>query len=624
MKCNEFEILIDEYIDGAISSAPKKEFELHMQECESCRKEYTETVKLLETVSTLPKEAMPMHDLWANIESRISTGNGGKKKIFDLKKANREDYSEYTENYKKNSYLKYGAIALIAAMVLIALLPSLFLNRNTPLLDKVMTPYWKVNRLSGITIAAANIIGDTDSLKVGDWLETKDSSRALLNVPGLGTVTIEPNSKLRITKSETDEHRIDLVYGTINANIDAKPRTFYVDSKSATAIDLGCAYTYTVSPNGDGILYVKQGMVSLQSNGRESLVPEGKFCLAKAGIGPGTPFRENTSAALKDALMKYDFEKGGDKEVEAIIKNSKKSDMVTLINLLPRVDASNKTKLYNHITQYTPAPRDIPRDSVPNFDAKDLNEWIQKFQKEWKEEMQQNMKELQENLKNMSKELRENLSKLPKDEYDNGQFNEELQQQIQENIEKHMDKLENLNKMIVIPNDLIEKSVQESLEKANEELEKNGDRIDREMEKLQDRMERLNERMQDRMEEQKERQEELKDRQKERDEELKEREDERKEELKERDKDHRDELKERENEYKEKYKDYWKNYKYNFNFDNLESLKVEPPDVEAPDVEAPDVEAPDVETPEVESFDVETNEATEPSKKNEPENNHDK
>jgi hypothetical protein len=213
MKCTEFEILIDDYIEGALSSSEKQEFELHMHDCESCRKNYTETAKLLETVNSLPKSAEPMHDLWENIEFRITSGS--RKKIFTLKNANREDYSEYKENYKKNKYFKYGAITLIAAMILIALLPSLFFNKNTPLLDKVMTPYWKVTKLSGITIAAANIINDIDSLKVGDWLETKDSSRAMLNVPGLGTVTVEPNTKLRITKSENDEHRIDLVYGIL-------------------------------------------------------------------------------------------------------------------------------------------------------------------------------------------------------------------------------------------------------------------------------------------------------------------------------------------------------------------------------------------------------------------------
>jgi hypothetical protein len=601
MNCKEFQILIDDYIEGNLAPAVKENFDRHKTECTICMNEYGETAKLLEMVESLPKETVPVHNLWSNIESRISDGKTSKRKIFSIKTPTNR-FSVNGDD-KKNKYLKYAAISLIAAMILVALLPSLFMNRNTPILDKVMTPYWKVTNLSGITIVASNIIGTVDSLKPGDWLETKDSSRAVLDVPGLGSVTIEPNTKLKIVKSDTNEQRISLEYGTINANINAKPRTFYVDSKSATAIDLGCSYTYTVYQNGDGILYVKQGMVSLQAHGRESLVPEGKFCLAKPGIGPGTPFRENTSAALKDALIKYDFEKGGEKEVETILKNAQRSDVVTLINLLSRVDEANKTKVYYHISHYAPPPKNIPKDSIPRIDIQDLNEWIQKYQKEWKDEMQKNMKDLKENLKNLNKELKESLSKLPDSEYHNGEFNEELQHKIQENLEKHLDKLQNLDKIMVIPNEIIEKSIQESLEKASEELEKNGDKIQREMERLQERMQRMNERMQENMERQKEREEELKERQQEREEEIKEREKDREEEIKEREKEREEEMKEREKERKEmekekEYNDKWKNFNFNYNF-NYDNEK----DVSMP--ESPEAESPD--TPEMEQSNTENN-----------------
>jgi hypothetical protein len=553
MKCNEFEILIDDHIEGTLPSGQKEVFEKHMHECSACKKEYEETAKLLAIVDTLPKDVTPSHDLWSNIESRISNGKG---KIFKLKNLPLSDgFSENTDYDKKNRFLKYAAVSLIAAMILVALLPALFFNRETPILNRVMTPYWKVTNVKGITVVASNIIGAADSLKPGDWLETKDSSRAVLEVPGLGKVTVEPNTKLQLVKSDTNEHRIALEYGTINADINSKPRTFFVDSKSATAVDLGCSYTYTVHQNGDGVLYVKDGMVALESYGRESIVPAGKFCLTKTGIGPGTPFRENTSAALKEALMRYDFEKGGEKDVEIILKNSKKADVVTLINLLPRVDDHHKTKVYTVITNYSPAPRHVVRDSIPRLNTKELNEWIQEFQKEWQKEMKENMKQLQEDLKKMNKELRENLSKIPKNEFEynfeyNENFNEELQEKIRENINNHFEKLENLNDIMVIPDEVIEKTIEESLEKANEEIERNNERIEREMERLHERMERMNERMQEKME-----------RQKEREEELKERESEREERFKERKKEHQELQKEM---HKKKYKGYWKDGEYHF------------------------------------------------------------
>lgn len=541
MKCNEFEILIDDFIEGLIPSEQKASFEKHMQECSACRKVYADTVKLFELVNGLPKDLTPGHDLWSNIESRISNG---KDKVFSLKSSTTaRGYTDTGYSDKKNRYFRYAAISLIAAMILVALLPSIFIDRDTQILNKIIVPYWKVTTVSGTTVSGSGQIGGTDSLKPGDWLETKDSSQAILEVPGLGKVTIEPNTKVHFVKSDTNEHRIALEYGTINADIISKPRTFFVDSKSATAIDLGCSYTYTVKPNGDGVLYVKEGMVALESHGRESIVPAGKFCLAKTGIGPGTPFRENTSAALKEALMKYDFEKGGEKEVETILKNAEKPDVVTLMNLLPRVDEHHKTRVYMVITNYAPAPKNVVRDSIPRLNSKELNEWIQEFQEEWQKEMKENMKKLKEDLKQMNKELQENLSKIPQGEFQFNyeyNFDEEMQQKIHDNIQKHMEKLENLNELIVIPNELIEKTIEESLEKANEDIERNNERIEREMERLQERMERMNEQMRERMERQNEREEELKERAKEREE------------------------RQKEKQEKHKYKWYWNDKEFHF------------------------------------------------------------
>jgi len=242
--------------------------------------------------------------------------------------------------------------------------------------------------------------------------------------------------------------------------------------------------------------------------------------------------------------MKYDFEAGGEKEVETILKNAKKSDVVTLINLLPRVDDLNKTRVYTVITNYSASPKNIPGDSVPRLNTKELNEWIQEFQEEWQKEMKENMNRLKEDLKKMNKELRENLSKIPQGEYnfDDEHFNEDLQQKIQENLEQHLGKLENLNELIVIPDELIEKTIEESLEKTNKDLERNSERIDREMERLQERLEKMNESIQDDIEKQMEREEELKEKQKE----------------------HEEQWKEKEEKYKKKYKGYWKDKEFHF------------------------------------------------------------
>ena len=82
----------------------KEGFEKHAQECSSCKKELEETIKLLEKVSMLPKDSAPAHDLWANIEGRISNKKG---KIYRIKNTESSNgFSTNGDSDKKNKYFK--------------------------------------------------------------------------------------------------------------------------------------------------------------------------------------------------------------------------------------------------------------------------------------------------------------------------------------------------------------------------------------------------------------------------------------------------------------------------------------------------------------------------------------
>jgi hypothetical protein len=310
-------------------------------------------------------------------------------------------------------------------------------------------------------------------------------------VAGIGSIVIEPNSKIRISRSDTGEHRIALEYGTIDANIAAAPKTFFVDTKSAVAVDLGCSYTLSVDSNGDGLLYVKDGLVSLQSGKRESLVPAGKFCITREGIGPGTPYSKNTSAELKKALIEFDFKNGGEKSVNVILKSAKKEDAVTLVSIIPRVEKEIQVKVYDRACSLSPPPRKIPEDSLRYFEFKHLNEWIEKVQKEVHESIEKSMESL-------DKEIQENIERSLKETFKNEEFSKELHERINESLQKAHEQMEKFRFMDTMKIDMsiigreMEKA-QKELEKANWELERNHERIQREMERVQEELERANE-----------------------------------------------------------------------------------------------------------------------------------
>ena len=75
--------------------------------------------------------------------------------------------------------------------------------------------------------------------------------------------------------------------GEIRARIWAPPRLFFVNTPSATAIDLGCAYTLQVDDRGWGKVRVETGWVAFEHKGRESFIPKDAMCATRPGVGPG-------------------------------------------------------------------------------------------------------------------------------------------------------------------------------------------------------------------------------------------------------------------------------------------------------------------------------------------------
>lgn len=500
MNCEKFEILIDEQLEGNISEQEKAQLSAHLSNCSSCSNYLNETVFLLNTISELPKEIKPRKDLWENIENRINdfkkNGKAAESDILSLVK----NETDLLKTGRVRFNFKYAISGLAAAVILFALIYMIgkFTTQQPTENIKVdLGVYWQINKLKGEPLVENSQIQNTDSVAVGQWISTDRNSQAMLKVADIGSVIIEPNSRVRIVNSETDNYRIMLDYGTIAADIDAKPKTFFVETKSVTAIDLGCEYTFTVDSSGDGIIYVKSGMVALQSSERESIVPAGKFCATKYGFGPGTPFRENSSSQLKKALMEFDFGKGGSASLQVILKNAGKSDAVTLLNLLPRVDKTEQVKIYKKVSYFVPPPQNNWSDTSFSIDMNKLNEWIIKIQ----EEVQEN---LQKTLENLDKHLKTELEMNLKFDFDNKKFQEELNKDIQKKIELKIRQKNTQKDSSYFDEEEFKKEMeglQDELNKIKIEMEINEEEIKIEMERVKEELKKANEEIEKSMKE---------------------------------------------------------------------------------------------------------------------------
>ncbi|HEY4089756.1 MAG TPA: FecR domain-containing protein, partial [Bryobacteraceae bacterium] len=127
----------------------------------------------------------------------------------------------------------------VAAAVLIAGVALYWRSANRPRWEVTLTEDGKTSQ---------------EAVRAGDWLQTDASSTAEVRVGTIGTVEVSPQTRLRIVTTRPDEHRISLEHGQIKATITAPPKLFFVDTKSATAVDLGCQYTMKVDDYGNGLL----------------------------------------------------------------------------------------------------------------------------------------------------------------------------------------------------------------------------------------------------------------------------------------------------------------------------------------------------------------------------------
>ena len=219
----------------------------------------------------------------------------------------------------------------------------------------------------------------TARLRVGKWLETDAASRARIEMEGIGRVDVDPNTRLQAVEAGSREQRISLTRGIIRARIWAPPKLFFVNTPSATAVDLGCEYTLQVDAAGGGLIRVSLGWVSFEGNGRESLIPEGAVGRTRPGAGPGTPYYDDAPAGYGEALEMIDFGAPDDARradaFDLVLSSARRRDALTLWHLLTRGTLSERDRVYDRLSELVPPPAAATRDAVLQSHRDALDQW---------------------------------------------------------------------------------------------------------------------------------------------------------------------------------------------------------------------------------------------------------
>lgn len=348
MDCNYLE-KISLLVDDKLSPSETEEVTSHLAACPECRAAEASFLALRRQIKAI----------------QIPRDRAAERKV--LSEILRNGKSKPAGTTGKLAYLR-PVLAATALLIVVSAIGILIYNRPPQ-------KSWDVARLEGTPKIAEKGINENSRLKIGEWLETDQSSRAQIAVADIGQVEVEPESRIRLVETNQTEHRLELMRGSINARINAPPRLFFVNTPSATVIDYGCAYSLYVDEEGASVLHVTEGWVSLALNGRESLVPASAYAKSRRGFGPGTPYFEDASGEFTEALTRFDFENGGATAIDVILAESRQRDALSLWYLLERTRESDRARVFDHLMKFIPLPENATRAGVLALDREMLDAW---------------------------------------------------------------------------------------------------------------------------------------------------------------------------------------------------------------------------------------------------------
>jgi FecR protein len=240
---------------------------------------------------------------------------------------------------------------------------------------------WDVARVEGSPRLASRPMGATGRLREGQWLETDERSRASIRIGTIGRVDVGPRSRVRLLRAAPDDHRLGLAEGVLHAVVTAPPRFFFVETPSAVAVDLGCAYTLEVDEHGGGRLHVASGYVALEKGGRETLVPAGAVSTLLPGRGPGLPYFEDAPAALAGSVSR--LENGDATALEGVLTGARARDTLTLWHLLAWVGHAERDRVYGRMATLSPPPAGVTREGILALHPAMLQAWRSRLEADW-------------------------------------------------------------------------------------------------------------------------------------------------------------------------------------------------------------------------------------------------
>lgn len=395
MTHEEIKILLNDYFDEKLSLEVNTEIQVHLSECNECSQYLFSLQDLMKKVDKLPHSIKPKSDFWQDIFhslSEIKSENIKTQEALDEEHAALELAQETEEEKKKREEriqaekllkweqrkaailekfkipaFKYSVIGIGTALILY-LFYSIFLSGGEA---------WDVKKLN---IADSKIAEPFGKLSENDFLETNAFTRLQIQIPEIGIINLDPDTKITRLKS----NHIQLLRGSVSANKVGAKQFLTVEVPGAEISDyfLGGQSKISLTDPATTVLTVNDGWSLIKNDNSEALLLPNHSCVVSSKSGLGLPYRNGSSKEFVDAINDFCFNTPGNEEtLISILTRADVTNSVTLWNLMKRVNRRQREMvIYTIFGLLGEPPLGITDDGLKTLDPVMLQKLIEEIE----------------------------------------------------------------------------------------------------------------------------------------------------------------------------------------------------------------------------------------------------
>lgn len=400
MICEEVKINLHDYVDELLDDVTKRELEQHIRNCDLCFKEYKKMIFFFDQLKQLPAIINPPREILESVKTELlnirgaAAGFDQKVSAKDSKKILKEKERQEKKLDKERAAVRKSRItkkiyrkpyspgpSVEVKRILLIVLPLAIIAFGYFLYDYQKYNYpWRVISIEG----NPTIDGSpekSDRWSQGEILVTDASSKATVEIPKVGTLEIDKNSRLVLDKAKDGANLVILKNGKVSITNSADMPEFSIMVNDFEIVDRGGKFEIENLSVLGAILKVNYAFAEIVHNGNSYMVDENHICVLRRGFRPGIPVNKNSSDSMRAAVESFDFNNGGEAAIEKIISLAKERDMLTLLALIQVVPQLQRQIIFQEISNRFPPPESVTRAGIIRLDKDMLYRWWEEI--EW-------------------------------------------------------------------------------------------------------------------------------------------------------------------------------------------------------------------------------------------------